>query len=114
MDKDNVKMPDASFTIKDSSGETILSGSTDANGLTPVIFVDGLEQLKVEAKWGDLTGTTEFTPDKTGQYNLEIKEKGKKDDAGFLPGFEGILVISSIMILITILFYSEKRKSFTW
>ncbi len=110
VDKDNEKMPDASFTIKDSSGNEILSGTTNMNGLTPVIFVSGSETITVEAKWGDLSGKSEITPDRTGEYSLIIKEKGKEKEGGFLPGFEGMIIVSSIIILITILIFRDKRK----
>lgn len=111
VDKDNNPMPDANFVVKDSAGSEILSGTTDLNGLTPVMFVSGTEALKVEASWGDYSGSMELTPSKTGTEYITIKEKGKDDDGGgFLTGFEGIMIISSIVVLIIILNSSEKRK----
>jgi hypothetical protein len=108
VDKENAELGETNLVLKDSSGETIWSGSSNLKGTTSEIFVTDTETYTLEADWGDFTGTKEFTPDKNGQYLIELKES-KEDSDNNLYIIVGIIII--IVIIVIIAGLSKRGKS---
>lgn len=106
VDEEKAVLGETDLTLKDSNGNIIWSGSTDIKGKTPVIFVNDIETYTAEADWGELKGTFEFTPDKNGEYVVELKEDAQEDNMTMMI----LIAIVVIIVLALIIVMAIKRR----
>jgi parallel beta-helix repeat protein len=99
IDNDNAVLPEADVTVKDSAGNIVWEGTSNTEGTIPNQLLKGSETYTIDAEWGDMSKKHEFTPEKTGQVEVKLKEKENGGSTDMVSAVWLILVIFIMAIV---------------